>query len=597
MYNDETMGFARAFVSAQVLYGFSESEKRVLDLFFTNINKKVFFIKVLPPDLAASLMAMYSRIKNPRGLRGIFVDVMLPNILAGTLQNVEDSTAFIARNGITSLGKFLSYGSECLKAYERFLTNFHIDPDYFTMLVSTAKVRKMLSMFMDTYGHNSIGRMGDLLFGCENISIIAAKSLEWNRLGSRFEDEDDIDDQEIADAGFIELSTRYVDMSGKGCYPIGEELIATFGIGARPTALQIDALTAESFEFYRGLAGDNFDGIFPNFLRNHYGELFKDNEKDLQSGVVGETCDVLGNLLPSSTLTSLGVHVTGEAFSPLLQHLILDNTPETIALAELILEESKNVGGDQFARHLDPTEWKRAHTNYLSLGTFQQLASARIPRVQVRSNTTYMRIMAEQNLIAAFNAREGAKPCTRVNTILKNEAFATERGSHDKLPYEFERAGEATYFYVMSWRGWRDLQRHVMCTHNRTRVTPWLGFYAYDKPAPVELHAAFKRIHTLNAELYRILEVNAPPQLCEYPMALGNLVGATLGSNLRQTEFLTWQRSKFDVNHEVRQIALGIDTCNQRIFCPWWSSPKVSRTDRTLAYVFARGSKGVPLKS
>ena len=50
----------------------------------------------------------------------------------------------------------------------------------------------------------------------------------------------------------------------------------------------------------------------------------------------------------------------------------------------------------------------------------------------------------------------------------------------------------------MSFRGWRDIHRQGFCTHLRTFVTPEMGFYQYDKPAPAELAKVFERIHFVN---------------------------------------------------------------------------------------------------
>ena len=57
--------------------------------------------------------------------------------------------------------------------------------------------------------------------------------------------------------------------------------------------------------------------------------------------------------------------------------------------------------------------------------------------------------------------------------------------------------------------------------------------------------------------------------------------------NIREAEFITHQRTKPGVNHEVRQIALGIDRELAAAY-PLW--PIISRTNRTSGYAFARGT-------
>lgn len=247
----------------------------------------------LPSNVAATLLAMYSRIKNPRGLRGVFVDNFLPEFLVSFLEEVEtwgDATKFLKARNIDSLSAFYEYSVELAGLVEGFLREIHINPDYLQRLAESKKTRRFTDTYLDKYGHNSIARPASYWLGFEQVSILAAKSVEWGRPGA------------TEDSSFIELSTRYVDMSGKDCYPADEEL-GCYGVDVRA----VRSVVEKSFGYYRELQGENFSGLFPQHLRETFGHLFQD-EKDLANGVVGETCDVLGNFLPAATLTSVGMH-------------------------------------------------------------------------------------------------------------------------------------------------------------------------------------------------------------------------------------------------------------------------------------------------
>jgi thymidylate synthase ThyX len=172
------------------------------------------------------------------------------------------------------------------------------------------------------------------------------------------------------------------------------------------------------------------------------------------------------------------------------------------------------------------------------------------------------------------------------------------RGEFDKLPNHFEKVS-ADFSGIMSFRSWRDLQRQQYCTHYRTFVTTDFGFYSYNKPAPKEFFDACKKLWQSNVELYRIMkEHGVPPELMQYPLAMGNLIGFSIAGNLAQMEFCIWQRTKFSVNHEVRQIFTAMETLIREVY-PWWGSisaaAKISRADLTPAYVFARTQEGIPL--
>ena len=322
------LDIAREFVF-QTVYYFSQRETEILRRFFTNTEKRVFFIHTLPANVGAGLIAMYSRIKNTRGLRGVFVDRFLPEFLASTSVVTEekfggDPTKALAHFNVVSIETFETNFPGGKELLDQFLNAISVDPDYLEEFAQGEKIKKFLSRWLDQYGHNSIARAGSMWVCYEQISILAAKSLEWGRPGS----------------AYIELSTRYVDMSGKNCYPIEKEL-RILGVSEELVFNLLD----ESFKRYRNWQGENFSGPFPQFLRDTYGKYFTEAPKDLESGVIGETCDVLGNFLPAATLTSVGVAISGEAFPELIKHLLLDETPENYALVELTLQEAKKVGG------------------------------------------------------------------------------------------------------------------------------------------------------------------------------------------------------------------------------------------------------------
>ncbi len=571
---EKLIEIARRFIS-QPVYEFSALENRVLSRFFTNTTQKVFFLHTLPANVGSALLAMYSRMKNSRGLRGMFVDRFLPEFLMSTLceekQEVEKLLDFYR---VDSLKRFLTIVPGAPEAFSQFFRALGSDPKYLEKFASGVKVRKFLSRWLDAYGHNSIARAGSVWVCAEQISILAAKSMEWGRPG----------------AGYIELSTRYVDMSGKDCYPIWEELEI---LGVSPQAVR--EVIEQSFNAYRYWQGENFDGPLPQFFRERYKSLYTNAEKDLESGVIGETCDVLGNFLPCATLTSVGGHLSGEAFPGFIEHLMLDKTPENMAIVEAVLAEAKKIGADQFARHVQPSEWKTASWEYLSEASLRELLeesrSAFSDLSQIIADQMSPRDFVEKKLLFSFKRKDSFRNCSSFKEILQ-KLDVLPRSNFDKLWNDFE-IDSAPFWGLMSFRGWRDLHRMGFNTHLRTLVSPQLGFYFYNKPAPEGFNDAMKLLHDANVKLYEQLATqNVSPELRQYPMALGNLIGFMSSANLAQWEFCNWQRSKYSVNHEVRQVFLGIEQRLRKAY-PWWE--KISRANTTPAYVFARGSKAIPL--
>jgi hypothetical protein len=123
-------------------------------------------------------------------------------------------------------------------------------------------------------------------------------------------------------------------------------------------------------------------------------------------------------------------------------------------------------------------------------------------------------------------------------------------------------------------------------------MSPWLGFYRYDKPHPAEIDIAFSHVYGLNYSLNEAL-ITEPSWLRELVLSLGNLVGCTIAMNLREAGFIGRQRTKQGVNHEVRQIVLGIERELANAY-PLWT--KLSQANQIPGYAFSRGDP-IPLKT
>lgn len=565
---------AREDVDREVPYRFTANEVLALMCFFTSLNQRVFLMHGLPSNIMTALAAMYSRMKNKRGVRGTFVDSFLPALLASTLDEVQaepwngDGVAFLKDKGIKSLDAFLDYdlrGTQGpLLAFTAFLQSIRIDPKYIRRFTSAKRVRDFLSLWLDKYGHNSIGRMGHVCICMENISILAAKSIEWVRPG----------------AGHIELSTRFVDMNGAEFYDIAAELEI---LGAKPKEAR--EFMARCFDRYAFLSGgDAFNGPLPTFYRDRYSRFYEADASGLTTGIIGETCDVLGNLLPAATRTSVCTAVSGEALSSVLRHLLLDGTPENAAIVKAIIREAGKIGADQYCRHYEPTPMNRRGWAYLSHNRDQYPGE---PTLFSHPPT----VAGYESILTAFGLKdgfEGAGTMADIAAIL----FAEGRTDHDKLPGEFEDA-LVSFCGCMSFRGWRDLQRQGLSSHRRTLLTPRYGFYEYDKPHPDALREAFNATDREGTDVWNALDT-IPPFMRQYFLPLGFKVGYTFGCNLRQFEFCSWQRTDWSVNHEVRKEFMVMEREFRRL-AHWW--PEFSRADLEPAFVFARGAKPLALSA
>jgi thymidylate synthase ThyX len=149
---------------------YSEDDKKILNYFFTNLNKPVFAARNFHPEVWALMQARYSRSRE--GLRQGFL-----NLLKEDPDNFEKLKSEIekTRGGIGSKH-------------------------------ATEKAIQFMERWVLGYGHSSIAEGAVIGLCLEGISILATKVIEDNRLCS-----------------FIEKSTRYVSFD-EGSFYIDEEL-------------------------------------------------------------------------------------------------------------------------------------------------------------------------------------------------------------------------------------------------------------------------------------------------------------------------------------------------------------------------------------
>ncbi|MCD6575616.1 MAG: FAD-dependent thymidylate synthase [Nanoarchaeota archaeon] len=173
--------------------GYTEDEKIVLSHFFTNLDKPVFFVKNMHPEVWALMQAMYSRSK--KGLRQNFLELLK--------QDEENFKQLV----------------EILKNKEAQIK----------MDNAINKAIKFMDKWVLGYGHSSVAEGAVVGIGLEGISILATKVIEDNRLSS-----------------FIEKSTRYVHFDRNSFY-IDEKLKnSEFGE-------EVEKLINELFDFYEKL--------------------------------------------------------------------------------------------------------------------------------------------------------------------------------------------------------------------------------------------------------------------------------------------------------------------------------------------------------
>ena len=130
---------------------FTDSERRILQPYFTNLDGHVFALTNLPETVKGALFARYSR--SAKSLRRLFLDEFAGNLGEG---HAEIST------------------------------------------VGLARAEKLYAKVFSDYGDDSVAQLGGAHVACEYVSNVLTKVLEWGRL-----------------MAYLEQSTRYVAYTDK----------------------------------------------------------------------------------------------------------------------------------------------------------------------------------------------------------------------------------------------------------------------------------------------------------------------------------------------------------------------------------------------
>jgi thymidylate synthase ThyX len=482
--------------------GFSEEDRHLVSPFFTNIDRSVYGITFLPPELIGALCSRASRAKDD--LRQAFLkEFIKPSLFLNEEELVLKDPA--------KQDEIRNYG-ESLKALIEFL---HKHPA--ERIFSNIKARDFYIKWLAQFGDDSIAQMAGAHLVYTGISQLAIKQIEDMRLG-------------IAP---IEKSTRYVDYSSK--------VNGGYRYYTDPT-LESMGLLPE----YKS-AMDNLFETYTMILEKYQAFLKTKHSEEDERTLRTKAFDTARLLLPVSTLSQLALFANGQAFEYMINRGLDHKLGEIRWSSQRALEELNKVI-PAFLRRLE-TDDSKTYRGYMS-GRGQKVQSA-LQNVGFGrhefTNQPPVKLLeydleGEDKIIAGLIYPETHEPfdlvlgkVKKLSTAQKEsmlqEVLAGRKAKYYKIPRAFENI-YVRFEILMNIGAWRDLHRHRTQTQMRQRFIIENGFDVPEGLKEAGLDGAYIAATKQAEEVFKKIE-KIDADLAQYCCTLGHRVRFMQYQNMR----------------------------------------------------------------
>lgn len=384
------------------------------------------------------------------------------------------------------------------------------------------------------YGHSSVAEHAVLSIAVENISILATKVLEDNRLAS-----------------YTEKSTRYQIFDKNRYY--------------KPAKI-MDSDLREVYE----RAGDYLFQVYETFTRPML-EFIK--KKNLKSEKMGEklyetvskakVCDNIRYLLPASTQTNLGLTMNARCLEWAITKLLTHPLDEMQEIGREIKEVAEKIT-PTLMKYAAPNEYIRnTDTELLHLNKWM-FENYRAPEAR-QSGVVLVDFDkdAENKLVAALLYRASALPYSQIKNKVDQmpqtikeavvDASLKYRSPHDRPLRELEHV-YYTFDLLMDYGAFRDVQRHRIATQTNQKVTVQHGYSVPDDIVEAGYESGFRNAMAVAEEAYHKIYEKFPEE-AQYIVPLAFKKRVLITWNLRELHHFIPLRSGKKGHISYRRIA------------------------------------------
>ncbi|MEY3019311.1 MAG: hypothetical protein RLZZ272_295 [Actinomycetota bacterium] len=409
------------------------------------------------------------------------------------------------------------------------------------------------------YGDDSVAQLGGAHVALEGISNLATKRVEWGRL-----------------AAYLEQSTRYLayDRRVDGRYRYHRPAAVMAGPHAEAYERELDAI----FDAYaRSLP------LVTDWVRARFPRDAATSEPVWASATRAKALDLLRGLLPAATTANVGVFASGQAYEAMLLRLAADPLEECRELGMRLLAELRQVI-PSFVARVDRPDRGGAWSAYLAATREDTRALAErhvvkpevlpllegaMPEVTLLDRWPHDAIDAEVAVVVAalaphvrigereLEAQVRAWPDEQRAEVLRAHVGERANRRHkpgrafERVVYRFEVVGD--------YGGFRDLQRHRMCTIEWQDLTTVHGYATPTELSDAALAEAgvtadWHEAQARSDALHRLLLPDHPAEAA-YAVSFAHRLRYTIQINARAAMQLIELRSSPQGHPQYRAVA------------------------------------------
>lgn len=481
---------------------FDENQLAVLKHFVTSTTSNIFALRNLPEVIKGALFSRYSR--SSLGLRSLLLKEFILN----------EETAFQAITGVKE---------------------HHQEEKEEEEFVAVKRAQNFYDRILDGYGDDSIGELGGAHLAIENVSIIAAKVIEDARIGG----------------SPLEKSTRYIyfDQKINGEYQFYREPIL---------------MTSAYREEYTNLCNmlfDTYGKLIPpltEMIEKKFPKEHDVSKAAYTAALRAKVLDCLRGLLPSSTLTNMGVFGNGRFFEGLIQKLNSHNLSEMQDIGKKMHQELAKIM-PSFVRRAE-----QSHKYQLAYAAFKEQMSTELGNLQQEHCSDIEPMQGPGVKLIDYDPESPYKvaaallfadskcglaelqeyceklPKEKLSRIL-DAACNSRENRRMKSPRALEHAS-FTFEIIADFGIYRDLQRHRILTQERQLLTCDYGYYIPDEILDTELEKEYREALDQAKEVYDRIALELPEE-AQYVVPMAYNIHWYFHVNLRSLQWICELRS------------------------------------------------------